>query len=369
MREITQIGTGGTYVMNPATTPANPTTPKVFFDKPDRKNSNYYFVSYSHRDKELVYNLLSQLYDTDVNYWYDIDLDPGDIWNERVEDILRNSHCRGALVFMSINSLISNAVQQEIRLMEELSKTRDFRIVPIIMNFDTAMELILNVALQNPSFYGEQMPLFQKHTDNDIWIKYSDALPKISMLAESDNVKEGHSVNLRRSFLQEIDYVSRGGSRSFFCGLYPLEEDGVYRDIEWTLISNEGDLYYFISKYCVDFVHVSKIESTIQTIKQSMLAQPYVEDVTLISEDFLCSHKDAISYSLPTDYADRNRQQLLRLFWVLAGKGEEHGRYRLYNSQNALIKHRILEEKINAGLRLVLVINNNRIGENEHAEY
>lgn len=338
--------------------------PQTFYDREARQNSNYFFVSYSHKDKELVFDVLHQLYDVGVNYWYDVELDPGDIWNERVEKVLRNKHCKGALVFMSENSLISNAVQQEIKIMEELAEKRGFRLVPIIMGHETAKSLVLTVANNNDSFYeNDGMSLFKGFTVDGIWIKYDTVVDEIPQLAESENIMEGHFVNIRRSFIQQIDHISSGGSRLFLCGKYPLEEDGLLRDIEWKLVSNDGDYYYFVSKYCIDFVNDKNIDSIIETIKKSMSSQQYVENVELINEDFLNSYLSSISEALPTNYADRNRQQLLRLFWVLADDGAEKHKYSLYNSQNIKINENIQREKINAGIRLILVVNNEKIGE------
>lgn len=354
----------GKLAIMDVSTQIQPIPPSTCFDREYRQNSNYFFVSYSHKDRSIVFDTLAQLYSLGVNYWYDVDLDPGDIWNERVEQVLRNPHCRGALIFMSVNSLISSAVQQEIKIMEELSEERGFRLVPIIVGFENAKSLVLDVAGSNDGFYqGGGMLLFQKFTVDGIWIKYNEAVESISRLSESENVKEGNSINLKRSFLQEINYISYGGTQSFFCGKYPSDEDGHLQDIEWTLVCNNRKHYYFISKYCIDFVNMKNINTTVESVKNTMVSQKYVEDVAPLNEDFLNSHLNHISDALPSNYADRNRQQLLRLFWVLIDDGTHSHQYSLYNSQNVKIKENIQRDKINAGLRLILTINNEKIGE------
>ena len=271
---------------------------------------------------------------------------------------------------MSVNSIISDAVQREIHIMEELSKEREFRLIPIIMGYEDAKSLILDVATSNDLFYqGGGILLFRKFTADGIWIKYSEAVENICKAAESENAKEGQTVNLKRSFLQELNYISQGGNRSFLCGKYPMEEDGVLRDIEWTLICNNGDDYYFVSRYCIEFVDIKNIDSTIEEIKKTMESQQYIEDVILLNEAFLTDYSSCISDVLPTDYADRNRQQLLRLFWVSVGDGSKKYQYSLYNSQNIKIVGNIQKDKINAGIRLILIINNKKIGGNQNAKY
>lgn len=335
--------------------------PKTYCDREARQNSKYFFISYSHKDKELVYDVLNNLYEQNVNYWYDVELDPGDVWNKKVEKIINNAHCRGAVIFLSENSLISNACREEVKLMLSLANERDFRIIPIIIGHESAKELILNVANSNDDFYQNGMMLFRGFTIDGIWKKYEDSVDDISSIAEKENVKEGYNLNVRGSFLQELDYVSHDGNRIFHCGKYPFDEEGNVKEIEWNLISNDGELYYLVSKYCVDFVDVNNIEKIIEEINNSMNNQFYIEKLDLINEEFINDYSKVILDSIPTNFADRNRQQLLRLFWVKKNDGNVKG-YVLYNSQNIKINENIKRDKINAGIRLVLVINNEKIG-------
>lgn len=337
--------------------------PKTYYDKKSRRNSNFFFVSYSHKDREMVFAVLNQLYEASVNYWYDINLDPGDIWNARVEKEIRNGHCHGSILFLSENSLISNAVQKEIRVMESISKERSFRIIPIIIGYENPKQLILSVAENNDDFYDNGYTQFKNITKDDIWLKYNEAVEQIINFSDKENVKDGFA----RSFLPDLNYISHNGSRSFLLGQYPIEEDGVPKDIEWIEVCNEGNLYYFISKYCLDFTDETNINQVIEKIRETMLSTTYVKNLDVVNEDFLSNYSKYISKALPTNYADRNRQQLLRLFWVLEGEGKNEQAYVLYNSNNRKINTNIQRDKINAGLRLMLIIDNNKIGDEYHA--
>ncbi len=345
-------------------TELRPSFPKTYYDNESRRNSNFFFVSYSHKDREMVFDVLYQLYDASVNYWYDNDLDPGDVWNVRVEKIMQNEHCHGAILFLSADALISDAVRKEIKVMEDISKTRSFRIIPVIIGYENPKELILSVADKNDDFYDNGYALFKNITKNGIWLRYDDAVDRIVHFSDKENVKDGYA----RSFLPDLTYISQNGSRSFLLGKYPSEEDGVPRDIEWTEVCNKGDLYYFISKYCLDFTDEEDIGKVIEKIKQTMSDITCVEELVLINEDFLNNYSKDISNALPTNYADRNRQQLLRLFWVLEDDGKNGQAYALYNSNNRKIVANIQRDRINAGLRLILVINNNKIGERKNAQ-
>ena len=337
--------------------------PKTYYDNEARRNSNFFFISYSHKDREIVFDALNQLYSSSVNYWYDVNLDPGDIWNARIEKIMRNDHCHGAILFLSENSLISNAVQEEIRVMQDISKERSFRIIPVIIGFENAKELILSVATKNDDFYETGYALFKSITKDGIWLKYGESVEQIIRFSERENVQDGYA----RSFLPDLSFISHHGVRSFLLGKYPIEEDGIPRDIEWIEICNKDDVYYFISKFCLDFTDIANINSIIEKIKQTLSALTFVQEIALVSETFLNDNAKSISNSLPTNYADRNRQQLLRLFWVLEGDGKDKNAIVLYNSNNCRIFTNLQMDRINAGLRLILTINNNNIGDRRNA--
>lgn len=335
--------------------------PRTYLDRQNRRNSKYYFISYSHKDKERVFELLNELYRNNINYWYDQELDPGDIWNERVEKIITNSHCMGVIIFMSCNSLISNAVQQELRVSLKTREKKDsFRITPVIIDAKDARGLLFSVSEQNDNFFfTEEFELFKNLVSNGIFVNIDEATDSIISNSQIDNVMEGHYVNSRGSFLRELPHYSDGTNQIYQLGKYPFEEDGLEKPIEWQLVTNEGELYYFVTKYCIDFVDKSNIEKTIVDVKRT-IHNKCLESISLIDEDFLTDYSSQIPRVFPTDYADRNRQQLLRLFWVRC-KSTSESNYLFYNSQNIKIEGKIQRHQINAGIRLVMVVNNNKI--------
>lgn len=75
-------------------------------------NDPYAFVSYAHRDHDLVFQLLNGLYGKDYRLWYDEGIDPGNEWAEEVARAL--NQCQFFLVFISPRSVGSRNVRNEI---------------------------------------------------------------------------------------------------------------------------------------------------------------------------------------------------------------------------------------------------------------
>ena len=71
--------------------------PKTIYDRVNRKHDKYIFISYSHRDCDVVFPLLDVLYNKNVNFWYDTELSEGDVWNKKVANILTNKDCVGII--------------------------------------------------------------------------------------------------------------------------------------------------------------------------------------------------------------------------------------------------------------------------------
>ena len=338
--------------------------PKTYLDRGNQPRK-FYFVSYSHKDRDSVFAVLDELYNQKVNYWYDVELDPGDVWNKRVEKYIKSDWCIGAIWFVSVDSILSKAVYQELSIMNELQEDEkpEFRIIPVIIGAKYIKNLIPE-ALKNPEFYDDddRLQFFKSLAKGRSQIVYEQAVSEISAISEKDNVKDGHYLNVREFDENALNYVVVNGEKVYTFGEYPFDENGEKKPIEWKLISNTGNRYYFLSKYCIDFVGVSYIDKTIAVVRNSIInsttSKNAIENVFLITEEFLQSYCSEITHVYPTNYADKNRQQLLRLFWVSTGDGSEKSNFSLYNSQNVRIQENILREQINAGIRLVLVLNN-----------
>lgn len=354
-----------------ATIPTYPGTettfPHTYLDRENRSNQNYYFVSYSHRDRSKVFGALTRWYSQGVNYWYDKELDPGDVWNERVERILRNENCRGALVFLSENSLISKAVRREIDIMlERREKEEGFKLIPIIIGADNIVNLC-DKAMNSPNipyeakaeFFAGYYKEFTKNFENTIYKTYDDALEEICNVCQRAGVNEDLSSNLGNDELRRLTYRNIDGEMTFYFGKYKFGGDKNDRenDIEWFFVGRSGDKFHFVTKYCIDFKYEKYIDSMISDVKNSIdKNQIQIVDLALPNEAFLNRNRDLIKAAIPSDFADGNRKQLLRLFWISENDGHDANKYVLYNSQNVKIDRKFSTDLINAGVRLLLTV-------------
>ncbi|MBQ8409050.1 MAG: leucine-rich repeat protein [Clostridia bacterium] len=90
-----------------------------------KDDSNYVFISYSHRDYKTVYNDLAFFsYNTrkKVRFWYDEGLPAGNDWFAEAEKRLSDPNCVGVIFYLSENLLRSTAVLKEIEFVKRLKK-------------------------------------------------------------------------------------------------------------------------------------------------------------------------------------------------------------------------------------------------------
>jgi len=85
----------------------------------------YIFVSYSHNDMNMVFNIIKHLNNSGYKIWYDGGIEPGQEWPEILgKKIIK---CKQFLVFLSPSAAKSRNVRNEIYLAE--SEKRDMLVV------------------------------------------------------------------------------------------------------------------------------------------------------------------------------------------------------------------------------------------------
>ena len=70
------------------------------------EKADYAFISYSHKDKDIVYDDLWALHEKGFSFWYDDRITAGNVWNETVDKVVNSPFCKLAIFFVSENSVI-----------------------------------------------------------------------------------------------------------------------------------------------------------------------------------------------------------------------------------------------------------------------
>lgn len=320
-------------------------------------------------DSDLVFPTLNSVYDKDVNFWYDKELKSGDIWNKEAEKILRNQNCVGAVIFLSKNSLISASICEEVKIInsikETLADTKGFRVLPIFIGSENLSALTHEVLGINPNDLSilEKVLCVQKLVSGDkmIFEKYENceqAAVSIENAAKAEGAIEKNVINTRESNLACLDTMIYNQKTILKLGEYPFEENEKEAALTWILVGQHQNIYYFISEFAIDFLKYNEINSKVRDVKEKLVEKKFIKNIIPLDDEFLIKYEKEISDSLPTNYADKNRQQNLRAFWI---KSVTEKKYFLYNSKNVKIERAINYENINAGLRLVMEIDNSQI--------
>jgi SAM-dependent methyltransferase len=83
-------------------------------------NSNFVFVSYSHKNIETVTPVLKDIQQYGYNIIFDESLQNGQDWLKRVAVWLQNPHCVGVLIILSDQYYVSDSCLKELRSIEDI---------------------------------------------------------------------------------------------------------------------------------------------------------------------------------------------------------------------------------------------------------
>lgn len=103
----------------------------------------YVFVSYSHKDKKLVFGIINDLMLCACNIWYDTGIHSGEDWNKEIAEHLFNAEC--VLFMVTSNSIQSEYVKDELNF----AKAKQKKIYPVFLekiDLPLSLELLLGRA-------------------------------------------------------------------------------------------------------------------------------------------------------------------------------------------------------------------------------
>ena len=356
--------------------------PLTYLQREVRKNNSFVFVSYSHRNDREVYDTLHRLYDLGVNYWYDAEFKFGDKWDSRAIEQLEKKDCVGAIVFVSNQTIISDACHKEVIKLIELNKElKNKTIIPVLIGYNEPMKAYEDTKkkienkefddiIKNNNFYSidEKIEAFKIITGDNTVISPSyscDDYKWIDGLVESLSllgVVEKQMFYLQNTFFtSKLDTKFDNSKNTYVLNLgsYPFDIDGNEEKIVWNAVWQEKNILTLVSEYVIDYDFKDNIENIIENVKNSFEKMDFIEYIGLIDKYQLEQYKEYIGKFITTDYADSKRGQLLKLNYIKCNESDKE--YELVNVNGTKYEEVNKTSDNNYGVRLILKINIEKI--------
>lgn len=135
-----------------------------------REDEGFVFISYSHKDKDLVFEDLWNIHEKGLQFWYDDGITAGEVWNETVEKKITHPNCKLIVFFVSENTLISPAIRREMMLVQQHQKP-----FFTINTTNSDVQSLIAQALSERKIRFSDMALYGSFFDEDIiYIKRSE---------------------------------------------------------------------------------------------------------------------------------------------------------------------------------------------------
>lgn len=303
--------------------------PKSVLDKrTNPRTQNFIFISYSHKDSEMVYNDLNKLYDRQLNYWYDKELSGGDKWDEKVKDIILSDACKGAILYISKPYLISEACESEIETLYQKQKDNPcFKITLVSLYKKSMLELIRDVFVdmkdydskelfnafpyqrlrnivdnisdkiiyyqpssQNDNIYIDNICADYKKEEIDVFSDDETLLSKIKEKMKIVNVDNQMIVDLGYypQFITDDNYFFNNGIHVVKDKKYYTKNSNtfIFENLTWYILQIDGTTLKLCCKYAIDNLFVNEIEDYLEkTFRELALGNVEVTNVSVPKED------------------------------------------------------------------------------------
>ena len=161
------------------------------------------FVSYAHRDKEIVYPIIQKLHEDGIAIWYDEGIPPSTKWLATIANKI--SECSTFLVFLSNNAIEREDVINEIVYALKRYKKNEIQFIPVYLeetNLTPELELsIMRIqALMKYSMNGEA---FYKKLNNQCSLTQRKPIPKPTAKPVEEKRKSDKEI------LEELEKIIR----------------------------------------------------------------------------------------------------------------------------------------------------------------
>lgn len=95
---------------------------KHILHMPYKGQKPYIFISYSHKDSDIVFEIIKRLQSSKYRVWYDEGIDSGTEWDENIASHIDD--CGYFVAFISNNYLVSSNCKDELNYARDLEKPK-----------------------------------------------------------------------------------------------------------------------------------------------------------------------------------------------------------------------------------------------------
>jgi len=162
-----------------------------FIQKPKcyNGNENYVFVSYSHKNQDVVWEDIASMQKNGYRVWFDDGLHVGDSWKDRIFSKIKSSACGGIIVYLSEDSFYSEGLMNDLKWAERYSK----RILSVIIDcrlpdeiFDSIVDIMNESQCSTATailryFPPDVISLFRMIADEEYYQKLFDVLDVLNV--------------------------------------------------------------------------------------------------------------------------------------------------------------------------------------------
>ncbi len=348
--------------------------PPSLIDREVLNNENYLFVSYAHKDSETIFPILADIFTKGVNYWYDKELDVGDVWHEIAGEYLVNEHCRGAIVFLSKESAASDAVYREVQTINSICKERSFRKILVLLDSDDILDLCgstMKLKKDSANIKKKIDAIYDLSEDENCiyWVnaKTEDTCKMLVEQSQKTDTNTHNTVIINQTDIEALLKSSHklwleGASYYITVGKYQWDSENNFEPITWKLVGQDECRYIFVTRYAIDCAEYTRLAEIERTVFDQVNAYPYITKIYTMDTEFCKKYGETAGKNIMTDYADLKRAQYLRAFWVKSLDAASVS-YLICNSAGKVLNTSIIPDNINCGVRLVMIIDSSKAKE------
>ena len=214
-------------------------------------SGNFIFISYSHKDLDAVREDCAALDRRNARIWYDEHMHLSDNWKQRAEDAIKHENCKGVVFYVSKNSVLSEAVESEIKWTKERLEGGDFHYWTVVVGAEDMSDVYSQAMQINKNFFKKIVPFyFEMFNDDNIAIRRENCEQCVDMIVEKiakvqgvvDNEEELAKRIRRTSEFKDSSMFRFGGWAGDMYDV-PVDEDGRHSDGGRTYISFNHKAY------------------------------------------------------------------------------------------------------------------------------